>query len=134
MVVSLGKWPTLGLLLEENQVHSSLKFPWMNQSAGVKDMLMFNTKFCTVLKLLPGPLLQESQLCCCMGLNITRMANHLCRCLTAPVYQLEVPCIHNKGLRKSKPLLQFLYWLLMCLLARKYLETIYLFPDALLQK
>lgn len=38
--------------------HLSLKFAWMNKSTGVKDMLMFNIKISTVLKLLPGPLLQ----------------------------------------------------------------------------
>lgn len=36
----------------------SLKSARKKKSAGVKNMLMFNAKICTVLKLLPGPLLQ----------------------------------------------------------------------------
>lgn len=49
-------------MCEGSEGHMSLKFPWMNQSAGEKDMLMFNAKICTVLKLLPGTLLQRKQL------------------------------------------------------------------------
>lgn len=42
--------------------HMSIKCPWMNQSGGVKDMLMFNAKICRVLKLLPGPLLTVEEI------------------------------------------------------------------------
>lgn len=56
-------------MCEENGGHLSLKFPWTNQSAGVKDMLMFNIEIRTLLKLLPGPLRQG--LCCSTGLIIT---------------------------------------------------------------
>lgn len=42
--------------------HVSIKCPWMNQSGGVKDMLMFNTKICRVLKLLSGPLLNVEEI------------------------------------------------------------------------
>ena len=40
---------------EVNGGHLSLKFPYLSQSADAKDMLMFNTEICTLLKLLLGP-------------------------------------------------------------------------------
>jgi len=54
------------LMREGNEGHLSLKFPWMSQPAGVKEMLIFNTKIYTVF---PGSL-QQGLTC----LNIATVA------------------------------------------------------------